>query len=108
MRTLRKLVGVVVAAGIALVAMPRGSEAETDVPSCVTVTSQAIYRGVGYDHVVRVANGCEVPVDCLVWTDVNPEKAALRVAAHDVAEVITWHGSPWYAFTASARCTKAR
>jgi hypothetical protein len=74
--------------------------------ACVTVTTEARFAGLAYNHIVHIANGCSVPVTCTMTTDVNPEAQTVTVPPESRAEVVTFIGSPASAFTASVRCTR--
>src|SRR5688572_4074813 len=41
-------------------------------PACIGVRASAPYTGAGYDHIVSLANSCEVSAECRVMTDVSP------------------------------------
>jgi hypothetical protein len=73
-------------------------------PPCVDVSTFVRYS-VGYDHVVRIDNGCDKDVACVVRTNVNPDPIAVDVAAGKTEYVVTYRGSPAREFTADVRCT---
>lgn len=79
-------------------AMPGG------MPACVKLTGEAQMGAYGYNHVVRVQNGCTQDADCLVATSVDPTPAALKVAAQTSAELIVRVGSPARVFTPTGTC----
>jgi hypothetical protein len=68
------------------------------------VRAEAPYRGSGYDHLVKLSNGCEKPVKCHVSSDVNPEGASVTVPPKGHAEVLLWRGSPASTFKARVSC----
>jgi hypothetical protein len=71
---------------------------------CVTVTTEAIYRNYGYDHIVHLSSGCAGTVTCVVTTDVSPEPQRVTLEPKGHADVLTFRGSPARAFTAHADC----
>jgi len=73
--------------------------------ACVTVSTEARWAGLAYNHIVRIANGCRVAQSCTVMTDVNPEPQMVTVSSGSTVEVVTFIGSPARTFTASVRCT---
>jgi hypothetical protein len=75
------------------------------VPACVHVTTRALYSGVGYNHWVDLQNGCEKRASCVVSTDVNPQPTTAEVDPGAKTEILTFMGSPAYAFTARVACT---
>jgi hypothetical protein len=78
---------------------------EKDAAVCTQVTGSVIAEGFGYKHVVSLRNGCDKPVHCQVWTDVDPTpRNALRVNPGETAEVITRIGSPAREFKALKEC----
>ncbi len=88
----------------ALLALPLVAQAQNQVPDCVTVTHSARWGAAGYDHRVRVANGCEHPVRCTVATNVNPDPSTIRVEPGQSEEVLTWRDSPAREFTPRVSC----
>ena len=74
---------------------------------CVQSRGIARYRGVGYDHIVIVDNGCDVPVACAVATNVDPKPIGVTVGAHRSQRVITRRGSPARAFKPKVTCQAA-
>jgi hypothetical protein len=71
---------------------------------CERVRSEAVYRGYGYDHEVTIENTCTKSISCSVKTNVNPDAAHVRVAAHATEIVLTFRGSPAREFTAEVDC----
>src|SRR4051812_46590926 len=90
--------------GLALSAARGAAATEQPILACVTVTSEARYGGYGYNHIVRIANGCEQPVACVVSTDVNPAAENVTVRPKEVREVVTFWGSPAREFISHVRC----
>ena len=76
------------------------------VPDCVQVRTSAPYRGLGYDHVVTIRNGCPAPVRCRIETNVNPDPIDVRVEANETKDVVTFRGSPARTFQARVQCDK--
>jgi hypothetical protein len=77
-------------------------------PACVAVTSQAVYRGLGYDHIVHLASHCSSSATCSVSTDVNPEPIVVTVAPKEEVDVLTFRGSPARVFDAHVTCQVAK
>ncbi len=76
------------------------------VPSCVSVSGQAQYKGLAYHHTVYVRNGCDQTVTCYVSTDVDPSpEYKLVVKPSQEESVVTRTNSPAREFKARARCT---
>jgi len=84
--------------------MPLESSPPIDASVCVTVTTEARYAGLGYDHIVHLANACDVTQSCVVQTDVNPEPQAITVPPQSTVEVVTFIGSQANTFTAAVQC----
>ena len=76
-----------------------------EVPSCLRVASEARYRGLGYDHVVRITSACDEIARCTVATDVAPKPVEIIVPAQQSVEVVTFLGSPVSAFVPAVECT---
>jgi hypothetical protein len=73
--------------------------------SCTTVTGSVRAEAYGYKHVVSLRNGCDKPVDCEVWTDVDPTpRQVLRAAPGETVEVVTRIGSPASEVSAQKEC----
>ena len=47
---------------------------------------------------------CKKPVSCSVKTDVNPKAQQVSLAVGEKKSVVTWRGSPAYAFTPDVTC----
>lgn len=73
-------------------------------PECVGVEAIVRYGAGGYDHWVRVSNGCEQPVACRVASDVNPEPQSIELRPRSHTEVLTFRGSPARTFTPRVAC----
>ncbi|HEU5072547.1 MAG TPA: hypothetical protein VFU02_00200 [Polyangiaceae bacterium] len=71
---------------------------------CVDYRAEARHSGVGYDHLVHIANQCDKAVKCDVSTNVNPDKLQVVVASKANETVLTWRGSPAREFTAAVSC----
>lgn len=72
---------------------------------CAIVTASARAEAYGYKHLVTLRNGCDRPVECQVWTDVDPEpRATLRAAPGETSELVTRIGSPASAVSAGKEC----
>ncbi len=100
-----------VASGLcALTATDAGAEekAPEGNPSCIEYMAKARYVGIGFEHRVYVRNACEKPAECVVTTDVNPERMRARVDANTIMTFITYRGSPAYTFVASVQCELVR
>ena len=89
--------------GFSLVALGQGSDT-VEAPSCLRVDKRAPYRGLGYHHIVSLANRCDVDLTCRVSTNATPEAQEVDVDAGAHREVVTRIGSPARAFTATVRC----
>lgn len=73
--------------------------------SCAEATGSARMQGLGYTHVVTLKNGCDKPVECAVWTNVDSERIVVRAAPGESVEVITRRGSPAREVTADKSCS---
>ncbi len=78
------------------------------VARCINVRPEARYRGLGYNHVVHVADVCSTPAECDVSTDVNPDVQHVTVPGRDEVEVTTFIGSPARVFAPKVSCKLAR
>ena len=90
--------------GFFVAATVAAGSVQTSVPSCIQYAGEARYRGVGYQHVVHIVNGCERAAACDVSTDVNPEAQHVDVPARTHVEVVTFLGSPAREFTPVVDC----
>jgi len=100
----RSIFGKVARAFAAALLLSGVVSAGTPLPACIEVSSEARYRGVGYDHIVRIDNHCDTTAVCDVSTNVNPEPIHVTVPSKQAAEVLTFRGSPAREFTASTQC----
>jgi len=111
MKTARVVVGfVAVGLGVALTAIAgeRPAEATPDTAAkCIRATPEARYRGLGYNHIVHVANACASDAECDVSTDVNPQPTHVTVPAKSEVEVNTFLGSPARVFVPKVECKMA-
>ena len=93
---------VVIAASAGAEAQDAG--AQSPLPACISVGTDARYVPYGYNHVVILKSGCSKPATCTVATDVNPQPVTAEVAANTSVEVLTFSGSPAQAFRARVTC----
>jgi hypothetical protein len=77
---------------------------EATADRCIRATPEARYRGLGYNHIVHVANVCKVSAECDVSTDVNPQPTHVTVAGGEKVEVSTFLGSPARVFVPKVVC----
>jgi hypothetical protein len=63
---------------------------------------------VGYDHWVHLYSSCDFPVQCTVYTNVNPQAVPARVPPRGHVQVLTWRGSPASVFSSSVNCGPAK
>lgn len=90
--------------GLPALAQDEGEDEGGETPSCIDYEGHARYRAYGYDHLVRVTNGCDKPAVCQVWTDVTPEKHRISLRPDETEEVLTRTGSPAREFTPRVSC----
>jgi hypothetical protein len=69
--------------------------------------SPARYLGLGYNHIVHVADVCASAAECEVSTNVNPQPTHVSVPAGGEVEVNTFMGSPARVFVPKVECTMA-
>lgn len=73
--------------------------------ACALVTAGTRMEAYGFTHVVTLKNGCDKPVACEVWTDVDPTpRHVLSAAPGESADVVTRIGSPASAVSAFKEC----
>ncbi len=73
-------------------------------PACIGVGTEARYVPYGYNHIVRLTNGCSKAATCSVSTDVNPQATSVDVAASSAVDVLTFTASPAQTFHARVTC----
>jgi hypothetical protein len=73
-------------------------------PACIGVATEARYVPYGYNHIVRLTNGCSKAATCIVSTDVNPQPTSVEVAASAIVDVLTFTASPAQTFHARVTC----
>jgi len=72
---------------------PPAQQASAD--RCAEVQGSVRLEAYGYTHVVTLKNGCTKPVECALWSNVDPEpRTVVRVAPGESAEIVTRRGSP--------------
>lgn len=74
------------------------------VPECVEQSKESSYRGYGYQHAVRVRNGCESPVECTASSDSAPDPITFTVDAGAQATKVLSISAPASAFELRLRC----
>lgn len=73
--------------------------------NCTHVSASVISEAYGYRHVVTLRNACDRPVECQVWTDVDPApRHALRAQKGETVQIVTRIGSPASDFKALKEC----
>jgi hypothetical protein len=87
--------------GLAALADPARAERA---PACVRWWSQVVSTASGYNHVVGIENGCDMPAACVVSTDVAPDPIQATVAAKQKVELVTFRGSPSSTFKPKVEC----
>lgn len=88
-------------------APPTGEQPSKDrtPANCTQVSASVVSEAYGYKHVVSLRNGCARPVECQIWTDVDPTpRNVLRVQKGETVEIITRIGSPASDFKALKEC----
>jgi len=76
----------------------------SSLPACIGVATEARYVPYGYNHIVRLVNGCSKAATCSVSTDVNPQATSVDVAAAATVDVLTFTASPAQTFHARVTC----
>jgi hypothetical protein len=72
---------------------------------CAIATAGTRMEPFGFTHVVTLRNGCDKPITCEVWTDVDPTpRQTVNAAPGETVEVVTRLGSPATAVTAFKEC----
>ena len=73
--------------------------------ACAVVSASVRSEAYGYKHVVTLTNRCEKPVECEVWTDVDPTPHNTLLAnPGESVDVVTRIGSPASQVTAQKIC----
>jgi hypothetical protein len=91
---------------LSTLAIPSAAGADGPAPrDCIQSWPEARMQAYGYNHIVHVRDVCDVPADCVITTDVNPEPTKVSVAAKSETEVNTFLGSPARVFTPKVACT---
>jgi hypothetical protein len=88
---------------VALTSIAGAKEPAAD--GCIRYWGEARFGGVGYNHLVHVANSCAASADCVVSTDVSPSAQAIEVAGNSEVLVNTFLDSPARTFTPRVKCT---
>jgi len=84
---------------------PPKAPSSAGVDQCASVSGSVRMEAYGYTHVVTLRNGCEKPVICEAWTDVDPTpRQTLRAGPGETDEAITRRGSPAREVSAEASC----
>ena len=99
---------VVRSAGVVLGGLLSGLALAKGVPGCVDVSFYAVYRNMGYDHIVHLANHCDKASVCSVTTNVNPDPTIVTVPPKESLDVLTFRGSPARVFTPHVTCQDAK
>ena len=88
--------------------MPKTAAAQPSARSSCVVRAwpDARYRGVGYDHIVHLANGCGFPVHCTVTTSANPRSLGAHLPAGGSRELVTYRNSPSRSFGIKVSCQR--
>jgi hypothetical protein len=73
---------------------------------CVDWRAEAVFNGLGYNHLVHLTSRCDKAVHCAVSSDVNPEPTQVPLAPRQSKTVNTFLGSPAQKFTAKVTCLK--
>ncbi|MEM8609126.1 MAG: hypothetical protein AAGF92_18635 [Myxococcota bacterium] len=80
---------------------------EQNVNACYDVRGEARFGALAYNHVVIVSNRCDFPLQCQVWTDVDPKpRVSVTVGANSSEERVIRVGSPARGFKAYGECKK--
>jgi hypothetical protein len=107
-RNSKTRVAVVVLAAVAI-GIPVAARAEAAdggaAQDCISFWGEARFGGVGFNHVVHIANKCEESAVCDVSTDVSPAPQTVQVPGGRTVEVVTYLDSPVSKFTPRVTCT---
>ena len=73
--------------------------------ACAEARGSARYEAYGYTHVVTLRNGCDKPVECALWTNVDPEpRTSVQAAPGQSIDIVTRRGSPAREVVAQKSC----
>jgi len=101
-----------VSLGLACLAFAGSAAAQApsqDVGECASVSASARFIGDGYRHIVTLTNGCQRPVSCEVWTNVDPSPHyTLQANPGKSADVIVRNSSPATGVQAGKICKFTR
>jgi hypothetical protein len=99
----------VIASAMAVIATTGAAAAEDDsAKTCISSWGEARFGGVGFNHLVHVANRCTASATCAVSTDVEPAPQTVTVPGKETVEVVTHVGSPASQFTPRVSCVMNR
>ncbi len=98
------LVGALGAAAAARADDPKPKKPVVDVSTCAKVTGSAPYQGYGYTHLIELKNTCDKPVECRVWTNVDPNQLVLSAKTGETVSIATRKGSAAREFTPQSEC----
>jgi hypothetical protein len=72
---------------------------------CVTIEVESrYYELLGYSHLATARSTCSRPVECQLWTDVDPSPRRVELLPGSHQDVLFRRGSPASEFRAFARC----
>lgn len=95
----------VVAVGIFLALAPHLAQADGDMQrECISYWGEARFGGVGFNHIVHIANRCETTAVCDVSTDIAPTPRTVTVPGGRTVQVVTYLDSPSSKFTPHVTC----
>jgi hypothetical protein len=57
-------------------------------PACIVHKKVSRFREGGYDHIVRITNGCAGDAECTVYSDSNPRSILVMVKAATTQAVV--------------------
>ncbi len=57
-------------------------------PTCIVHKKVSQFREGGYDHIVRITNGCAGDAECTVYSDSNPRSTLVMVKAATTQAVV--------------------
>jgi hypothetical protein len=79
-------------------------EEKSKSPVCVTHRLEPRFMGFGFDHFVRLDNGCDKRMQCEVTTNLNPDPQTVKLEPFEKKPVLTFRGSPAMVFKADVHC----